>query len=333
MPPPPTTSVRAVRRGWALLATVGVVLIVADIAATTAGLSHSAPAAPGCGLRAAVAGGRALMRQPIGGGPAALLGTVPGLAHPAVSPDGRLIAFLSHSNGIVARLQVCDLARRTMHPIPMSIPAGDFPLSWSTSGKTLLFLGGDLLGWGADQRPFVVRVTGSGLRQLAGTAPWYYDGAELSPDGSRLALLLQWKYPHGREPEQLAVLDLRTGKLERVAGSAQVAEIDAITWAPDGRTLALSAYRPNARGSLYLVDVRTKRLTPVLVRGPGAVDPAWSPDGRSLAFVRRSGRRHSIWLLDLRSKRTQQVTHGGDDLSPTWTPDGKALVFVRRAGA
>ena len=316
-----------------MLAAVAALVVAADVAATAFALPRTDSPTPGCTPRTA-AGGSGLMWQRIAGGRAtALLGGGRGLAHPVVSPDGRLIAFLSDANGIVARLQVCDLVRRTTHPIAMPIPAGDFPLSWSTSGKTILFLGGDVLGWGADQRPFLVHLTGSGLRQLAGSAPWYYDGAELSPDGTQLALLLQWKYPHGHEPEQLAVLDLRTGKLERVAGSAQVAEIDAVSWAPDGRRLAFSAYRPNARGGLYLVDLRTKRLEPLLVSGPGAVDPAWSPDGRSLAFVRRSGRRRSIWLLDLRSKRAQQLTRGGDDLFPTWTPDGKALVFVRRVGA
>ena len=35
----------------------------------------------------------------------------------------------------------------------------------------------------------------------------------------------------------------------------------------------LTGYRPNPRGGRYVVDVATKRLTPLLVRGPGASNP------------------------------------------------------------
>jgi len=252
------------------------------------------------------------------------------LNHPAVSPDGHEVAFLSHSDGILARLQICDVRRHTTRTVGLPIPAGNFPLSWDGNGKTLAFLGGDIQGWGADQQLFLVEPSGRHLRQLSGNSPWYYDGATLSPDGTKLALLLQLKYPDGQEPEQLAVLDIRTGKLTRVAGSSQVDEIDAASWSPDGKRLVFSAYRQNPHGGLYVVDVATKRLTPLLVHGAGARAPAWSPDGRTIAFVWGSGPASSIGLLDLRSGRVRRLTHGGSDVAPAWSPDGKALVFVRR---
>ncbi len=255
------------------------------------------------------------------------------LNHPAVSPNGHEVAFLSHSNGILARLQICDLRRHSTRTVGLPIPAGNFPLSWDWNGKTLAFLGGDFQGWGADQQLFLVAPSGRNLRQLSGNSPWYYDGATLSPDGTKLALLLQLKYPDGQEPEQLAVLDVRTNRLTRVAGSAQVAEIDAASWSPDGKRLVFSAYRQNSHGGLYIVDVATKRVTPLLVRGAGARAPAWSPDGRSVAFVRGSGPSSSIWLLDLRNGGARQLTRGGIDVAPAWSPDGKAIVFVRRGPA
>jgi Tol biopolymer transport system component len=321
---------------------LGAALAVFDVLLLTGtGVRWPQGAGLGCGQRVQAAGTLAAAQ---GGAPTGLLWLrlgarqpVPlvtadpaGLNHPAVSPDGRRIAFLAGSNGILARLQVCDLRTHTLRTVRMPVTASNFPLAWSRSGKTLAFLGGDALGYGADQRPFLVEPSGGHLRQLAGNSPWYYDGIAVSPDGTKLALLLQRKQPEGREPEQLSVLDLRTGSLRRVAGSSQVAEIDAVSWSPDSTRLVFSAYRQNANGGLYVVDTATKRLTPLLVRGPGARSPSWSPDGRSVAFVRGDARSSSIWQLDLATHRVRRLTRGGVDLAPAWAPGGKALVFVRR---
>ena len=335
--------VRAARRARFALAGLGAAFLALDVL-LVAGVVALPAKASGCGGQAqawapATAASpelrSGLLWLRVGDGRARALVTANAarLNHPAVSPDGRQIAFLSHSNGIVAELAVCDLGRHTTRTLSMSVPAGNFPLSWDWNGKTLVFLGGDALGWGADQRPFLVEPSGRRLRPLAGDSPWYYDGAVLSPDGSKLAMLLQRKDPNGREPEELGVLDLRTRKLTRVAGSAQVAEIDAVSWSPDGTRLVLSAYRQNEHGGLYVVDVASKRLAPLLVHGAGARAPAWSPDGRVVAFVRGGPRSSSIWLLDLGTGATRRLTAGGVDVSPAWTPDGKALVFVRRGRA
>ena len=133
-----------------------------------------------------------------------------------------------------------NLARHSTQQLALSVPVGDFPLSWQPSTQNLVFLGGDLLGYGADQRPFLVDVANTHLHQLGGNAPWYWDGAQISPDGAGLAFLLEWKYPDGHEPEQLAVYDRATGRMARLAGSSQVSEITSLTWSPDGRQIAFS---------------------------------------------------------------------------------------------
>jgi len=63
----------------------------------------------------------------------------------------------------------------------------------------------------------------------------------------------------------------------------------------------------------------------------GASQPAWSPDDRSIAFVRAVDGKPQIFLLSLQGGEPLQLTrfHYGAS-SPKWSPDGKTLLFSAR---
>lgn len=80
-------------------------------------------------------------------------------------------------------------------------------------------------------------------------------------------------------------------------------------------------------------------------RAPLTLDDFWSlrfitdmrlsPDGHAIAFVVQSAdraaneTRSAIWLLDIRSGETRQLTSGEKrDASPRWSPDGRAIAFT-----
>lgn len=69
-----------------------------------------------------------------------------------------------------------------------------------------------------------------------------------------------------------------------------------------------------------------------------AADPQISPDGRSVAYVRRSADimtdklRSSIWLIDTSTgEQRPLVTGTGDHNSPRWSPDGRRLAYASSA--
>ena len=70
-----------------------------------------------------------------------------------------------------------------------------------------------------------------------------------------------------------------------------------------------------------------------------ATDPQISPDGRTIAYVRKSNdimtdkARSTIWLIDVASGQQRPLLAGsGSYFSPQWSPDGTRLAYVAAEG-
>lgn len=95
---------------------------------------------------------------------------------------------------------------------------------------------------------------------------------------------------------------------------------------PDGSTIVFDLL-----GDLYTVPIGGGSATRLTSGMAYDVQPRYSPDGASLAFVSDRSGREQVWTLDLASGDTTQLTsgRGSDVLSPEWTPDGDYLVVPK----
>jgi TolB protein len=110
-----------------------------------------------------------------------------------------------------------------------------------------------------------------------------------------------------------------------------------LAWAPDGKHFVFESNRPPVSASgvagLWVMNVNGTGIRKLADEG---TDPAWSPDGRTIAFRRYNS--PGIWLTNSDGSNQRQLTvppqnpgseSGGSDQSPDWSPDGKQIAFER----
>ena len=205
--------------------------------------------------------------------------------------------------------------------------------------------GGDIVIFDAD---------GSHPRNLT-SSPDLDTSPSFSPDGTRIAY---WTAADLGQPASLWVMNADGSAKHSVTGSTDFAgsqNLQAV-WAPDSRRLAFAVGDYYSSMQLYVVNADGTDLEHV---GNGTLsrsDPAWSPDGRLIAF-----RGHTIGVLPdafpadpaigvyviapdgtgqtkvSRSARAggapNSVSFGGPyaGTAPSWSPDGRSLLFATGA--
>ena len=248
---------------------------------------------------------------------------------PAVARNGRIV-FISTRGG-TPDLYVMDgdgsnVRRLTTSASDHSGVAWNEALdltqaSWSPSGETIAF---DGLYWAAgpnceqhctNWRVLVIGSDGNGLREVAldARAPAW------SPDGRRLA------YSSGTD----SYFDAGSVTITRLDGSAPPVRVKANhlsdigpVWSPNDGEIAFQASpAPGARTWIYVVraDGRRKRRLAV------GENPAWSPDGRRLAFIDE----YKLITVHRNGKDRRRLSRKGEFvIGAAWSPKGGSLSYI-----
>ena len=156
---------------------------------------------------------------------------------------------------------------------------------------------------------------------------------ELSPDGNRVIFFSE----RDLFSIDLYVADARTGQIIRkLTDTATDQHTESLqflssagSWDPKGRFFVVPAIN-RGQSVLTILDVERGR-TEREIRVPEVAEilnPAWSPDGKQIAFSGLVGGFNDLFVYDLEASKLRRLTTDAfAELDPAWSPDGQRLAF------
>ena len=165
--------------------------------------------------------------------------------------------------------------------------------------------------------------------------PAHHDRPIWSPDGSRLAFGASMT-----GAPRLTSLNANEGGKERpflneAASQPPANQIQIPTdWSRDGRYIVYDTSLGEEEREVWLFEVASGKLTPLLKNGSSQWGAAFSPDGRSVGFVSEQSGRPEVYVQPFESSPTphlagerRQISRDGAWLV-RWRPDGHELFYV-----
>jgi Tol biopolymer transport system component len=219
-------------------------------------------------------------------------------------------------------------------PAPLNSYRGyEWHPTFSPDGSRLAFTWN---GPEEDNTDIYVTVLGVGESLRLTSDPGVDDMPAWSPDGRWIAFVR--RNPIAPQGDIYVVPAL--GGTERKLGETNFKDQvigPTLTWSPDGKWLIFKDTPPQRNAGLYRLSIETGDVQLFLASRAvrlGDYAPAFSPDGRRLAFCRDG----SVYVVDLQHLTPRgdprQLTRDASAIarSPAWTPDGEDIVFQRWMG-
>ena len=277
---------------------------------------------------------------------------------PVYSPDGTSIAYVEQSVGGNAEIWIQERGggtRRQITATDAGVRGTTQPVgrvAWTPDGDRLLFVRAGRLwsvardGGVPSEIPFSASIHFTQERRVLPRLRFPTPGSDqrshgftgigLAPDADRVALI-------ALDSLWLVTLDGWATSIARVRQNAK-----GISWSPDGRTLAWSG-GPRGEEDLYATDAETG-TTRALTALPGQeLRPAWSPDGRQVAFLHTGpeirGAETRLRVVTTDNATIARVEESMDlgrasgtgpytplDVVPQWSSDGSSVFLAQPGG-
>jgi Tol biopolymer transport system component len=193
---------------------------------------------------------------------------------------------------------------------------------FSPDGAWIAYTSRELTRYGAIR---LMRADGSEDRRLRERNGG--DGLAWTPDGRTLVYDEPEVYRNFAVRSDLRALDVESGRRRNLTNGLRARDPDV---APDGRRVVF-VRRFEARSELWLLDLETRALAPLVGATPGTVwsGPRWSPRGDALVAARwQEGGWLDLVLIDAATGTTTPLQRDrARDVEAQWLPDAEHVLF------
>ena len=251
---------------------------------------------------------------------------------PAVSPDGRTVAFARYSQDTTANIYVVPATGGEPRQVTAD-KASIFGLAWSTDAELVFSSdrGGSSRLWRVSVKPSSNPPVAE--LEIAGEDARF-------PSFSRSAIAAPPRLAYQRLVENLDIRRAEVvgeGTPQHALQSSQpfiasTKSEDHPRYSPDGTRIAFVSRRSGTHEIWLCASDATNPVRLTSMGGPIVVGPQWSPDGRRIAFFATTGPAgtYVTYVADADGGRPSRLTRTDGELQalPAWSQDGRSVYLT-----
>jgi TolB protein len=223
---------------------------------------------------------------------------------PSWSPDGRALAYVSYRTGS-PDIYISNIFQGTMENPTKGVGQNFLPV-FSPDGSKVVF---SSTRDGASEI-YVINRDGSGLRRLTNNP-----AIDVTPTWSPTGTQIAFTSDRSGTP-QIWVMGVDGLNLRRVTYESYA---DRPTWSPAPFNEIAFTSRTGPGFDLKVLNLASGETRQITFGEGTNESPAWSPNGRHLAFMSTRAGRSQIFTVDRDGKNIRQLTKDGNNFTPNWS--------------
>lgn len=253
-------------------------------------------------------------------------------SEPCIAPNGRQIAFIA--DGLRLMRQQADGSSKVSASVPKpknwTRPSGIFAPSFSPDGRlSYITIVDDLAKLHIENE---IAVSGEDIYPFR--TGWFSDGTlaygssgklrRKDAKGTTQEIPFTAKVPVSQPSYKKRKRDFTSKKKHPVVG------VTSPVLSPDGGQIAFGALN-----DIYILTIGDPTPTKITTGSHAKCHPAWSPNGKFLAYSSDISGAMEIWIYECATGKEYQLTHLKDAaaLFSCWSPDSSQIAFLNQYGA